>query len=119
MKYVNPLDLDLSPRGIARMEGVLRNRVAEEFNKAVAHLHVCVWEWKRVESLGIVNIVQLLHEFDNTLTVCLARATTVVMPFQDVQHGVAELQQAWLYSIALLDWAKTFRIESDQTRAEQ
>ncbi|KAL0057065.1 hypothetical protein AAF712_016310 [Marasmius tenuissimus] len=103
---VRVMDLDLSRQGVARKEGVPRSGLADDLKQAVTRLRERLQGQGRVESLGSVNIVELLRKFNDTLTVCLNRVTTIAMPLRDVQQGVAELQRAWLYSVALSDWAE-------------
>ncbi|KAL0057700.1 hypothetical protein AAF712_015653, partial [Marasmius tenuissimus] len=54
--------------------------------------------------MGKINPGKILREFDNTLMVCLNCITTVSMLLRDVTLGLAEVQRAWHYSVALLDW---------------
>ncbi|THV02248.1 hypothetical protein K435DRAFT_922209 [Dendrothele bispora CBS 962.96] len=43
------------------------------------------------------------------MTVCLSRPSSVPSSLRDLQRGVAELQRACLYSIALLDYIELYR----------
>ncbi|KAK1231272.1 hypothetical protein PQX77_005612 [Marasmius sp. AFHP31] len=101
------------PQGEDRKEGVIRPRIAREIDDAIGDLRQRSAPYRQVGVVGHVNVGQLLCEFDDTLTVCYNRITNVSMSLRDIKLGLAEVQRAWLYSIALLDWLDAAKDQFD------
>ncbi|KAK7436347.1 hypothetical protein VKT23_019195 [Stygiomarasmius scandens] len=56
------------------------------------------------------SIIRLLDEFDTTITICMNRLSTVSSALRDTIRGVAELQRACLYTIALMDYVDVYSL---------
>ncbi|KAK7437518.1 hypothetical protein VKT23_020792 [Stygiomarasmius scandens] len=55
------------------------------------------------------SVLELLSEFDTTMTICMTRLSSTPSPYRDLQRGVVELQRACLYTIALMDYLQVYR----------
>ncbi|THV01675.1 hypothetical protein K435DRAFT_607425, partial [Dendrothele bispora CBS 962.96] len=60
------------------------------------------------------STIQLLTEFDTTMTICLNRLSVVSSSFRDLLRGVVELQRACLYTIALMDYVDVYLPRMDE-----
>ncbi|KAJ8095736.1 hypothetical protein PM082_022843 [Marasmius tenuissimus] len=87
-----------------RREGVICPRFKREIETTNRDLRERAKQYRQLSNVNHVDVGQLLCEFNDTLTVWFNRITTVSMGLKDIKLGLSEVQRAWLYSSALLDW---------------
>ncbi|KAK1223052.1 hypothetical protein PQX77_014088 [Marasmius sp. AFHP31] len=116
---ISPDDMEYTAQGLARREGVLRGPLASGLAQVVDRPREHSKQFRQAGVISQINVLALIQEFDDTLTICLDRVQNVSMSFRDVQRGFSELRRAWAYSVALLDWVEQSSGSSSGNRIQR
>ncbi|KAK1226393.1 hypothetical protein PQX77_010638 [Marasmius sp. AFHP31] len=108
-KVSDEYDMEFTPQGRQRREGVVSSTFNLEFHRAIEYLRGRTWPYIHNTGGAQTQVHRLLSEFESNMGVCLQRVTSVSMSMRDLRCGVVELQRNWLTSIAVLDFVETFQ----------